>query len=329
MMACSLAAVSCCKDDEDEGKEYLNGTLTIEVPPFLKYGDVVHINPVGVYRNDESDTLLTYSWYNPFTGITDTLRFETDGLLPRKDFDMTVSKDEVASYTVTVSCWAEGYYIKSATVTFTVVRPGFAEGASLQGYDFLDKTGKFTDARDGREYYYASVDGRDWMIENLGWEGAGVAYRNADAMSGIFGRFYTWDEAVAACPAGWHLASDAEFSALAAAAGATVPATANSDIPGVAGALMGDISFNGSKMWSFSADVKIKNKVYFSAIPVGYALNTGAVTFKDLGNFAMFWTSDAKDADVAWARYMRVDKPDFFAGEYGKTSLRASVRCVR
>lgn len=326
----SFGFSSCCKDDEDETeKDYLNGTLTIAMPLYVKYGDVIHIDPTGAYRSDENDTLFYYSWYNPFTGKTDTLRKEGDPVTKRKDFDFVVSKDTVASFTVSVYCWADGYYNKSATQTFQVVKPGFGDGTSLQGYDFLDKVQSFTDARDGKKYYYTTVSGTDWMIQNLAWEGSGTAYQAAEAMSDIFGRYYTWDEAAAACPAGWHLPSDAEFSALGVSAGGSAPAVANSDIPGVAGALMGNIYFNKDKMWAFSPDVKITNSLYFTAIPVGFAINAEKANFRDLGNYAIFWTSDAKDADSAWARYINVEQPDLFAGEYGKGSILASVRCVK
>jgi len=51
--------------------------------------------------------------------------------------------------------------------------------------------------------------------------------------------------------------------------------------------------------------------------------------FRSYKEYAMFWTADASGADTGIARYIYVDKPAFFSGEYGKESLRANVRCVR
>ena len=312
----SVAAVSCKKDkDDDETKEYLNGTLTFDVPKYLKYGDVVHIEPTGVYKSDESDTLLYCSWTNPLTNVTDTVRLESDPASKSKAFDFKVTVDSLASFTITVAVWADGYYARSATASFTIVNSTLGSG-SLKGYDFLEGVSEVNDSRDGQDYYYNTVGGKDWLIQNLAWNGAGVAYDDSEAMSYIFGRYYTWDEAATACPSGWHLPSSADFSAIAG--------------DGAAGNLMVDATFNGNTMWEFWPAVKITNSSRFSAIPVGYITVDGdKKTFIGLNNYAMFWTSDEKSGDVAVARYIYVDKPTLFAGEFGKSSIRASVRCVR
>ena len=180
----------------------------------------------------------------------------------------------------------------------------------------------FTDPRDNQKYYYNTVAGKDWMIQNLAWNGSGIAYNEAEAMSPIFGRFYTWTEANTACPAGWHLPSSAEFKALAEAGGGTEDKAA--------GSMMVDASFNGNKMWEFWPDVRITNTSRFSAIPAGYAvIENSKSVFKNLNKYAMFWTSDSIDADMAVARYIYEDKPVLFGGEFGKESIRASVRCIR
>lgn len=92
---------------------------------------------------------------------------------------------------------------------------------------------------------------------------------------------------------------------------------------------MVDATFNGSKMWEFWPAVKINNATRFSAIPVGYMVEDGhSTSFKGMNNYAMFWTSD-NSGDMAVARYIYVDKPVLYEGEFGKGSMRASVRCVR
>lgn len=316
-----LAAVSCKKNkDTGESREYLNGSVSIDVPKYLYHGDVVHIVPTGVYKEDASDTLLAVSWYNPLTLVTDTLRLEDDPVSKSKEFDFEVTSDSLSSFTLTVSMWAEGYYSKSASATFTIVDPSLGTG-SLKGYDFLPALSSFTDSRDGAAYYYNNVAGKDWMIQNLGWRGAGQSYENSEAMDPIFGRYYTWDEAVSACPDGWHLPSDADFKALAESCGAGENASA--------GSLMVDATFNGSKMWEFWPAVKITNSTRFSAIPAGYMTNNGtSFVLKGFNDYSMFWASDS-GSDMAVARYIYVDKTELFAGEFGKDAVRASVRCVR
>ena len=117
----AMAAVSCKKDKEDtETKEYLNGTLSIEVPAYLMKGDVVHVVPTGVYKEDEADTLLACSWYNPLTRVTDTLRLEDDPASKSKEFDFVVDVDTLGTYTLQAYVWADGYYVKSASASFTI-----------------------------------------------------------------------------------------------------------------------------------------------------------------------------------------------------------------
>ena len=322
MVFAAVVVVSCKKDkDDEEEKEYLNGTIKIDFPKYVTCGDIIHVVPTGVYAKDESDTLLAFSWYNPITNITDTIRLESDPASKTAEFDFKVSADTTGSFTMVVSAWAEGYYVKTTNVSFTVVDPALGTG-SIKGFDFLDSVSKFTDARDGMSYYYHNVAGKDWMIQNLAWKGAGIAYMEAEAMSGVFGRYYTWDEASSACPSGWKLPSNADYTALAEASGLKENAAA--------GTLMVDATFNGSKMWEFWPEVKITNSSRFSAIPVGYAVMEGDdPSFKGLNEYALFWTSGSSSADMGIARYIYVDKAVVYAAELGKKSIRASVRCVR
>ena len=319
---CAIAAVSCKKDEETTTKSYLSGTIKFEMPSYVKYGDVIHIVPTGVYKGDnEADSLVTYKWTNPFTDKEEILRDESDPADKGTAFDFTISKDTLTTLTLIISATAEGYYEKTASASFTIINSTLGTG-SLKGYDFLASVPSFTDSRDGLKYYYNNVGGKDWMIQNLAWAGAGIAYGNAEPLSDLLGRFYTWTEASAACPAGWHLPSNAEYKALAEAV------AGKEDI--AAGALMVDASLNGDKLWEFWPDVKISNTSRFSAIPLGYAVIEGESSiFRSYKEYAMFWTADASGADMGVARYIYVDKPAFFSGEFGKESLRANVRCVR
>lgn len=323
-LAVAIVAASSCKKDDDKttSKDYLTGSIVLDFPSYVRYGDVVHVKPYGVYKGeDKTDSLVAIKWTDPLTGIIDTIRFESDPVGKGRDFYFTVSKDTLATFSLRVTAWAEGYYEKTSTASFMIVDPTLGSG-SLKGYDFLALTPKFTDARDGNEYYYNTVAGKDWMIQNLAWNGAGIAYDDAEPLSDVLGRFYTWTEASAACPAGWHLPSNAEFKALAEAVAGKEESAA--------GALMVDASFNGDKLWEFWPEVTITNKSRFSAIPLGYAVVEGEkAVFRSYKEYAMFWTADASGADMGIARYIYLDKPAFFSGEYGKESLRANVRCVR
>ena len=325
LMAAAAVSLVSCKDDDDSSsstKEYLTGNIIFDFPAYVQYGDIIHVVPSAVYKGSEkTDSLVAYRWVDPFSGVADTLRKEGDPAGKTKEFDFTMSKDTLGNFSLIVSAWADGYYEKTTSAAFTAVNPTLGTG-SLKGYDFLPSVKSFTDARDGQKYYYNTVGGKDWMIQNLAWAGAGVAYNDADVMSYIFGRYYTWTEATTACPAGWHLPSSAEFKTLAEAGGG------KEDV--AAGSLMVDATFNGSKMWEFWPDVKITNTSRFSAIPVGYAsIEDDQPEFKGFEKYAMFWTSDSVNSDMAVVRYLYVDKTVLFGGEFGKNSIRTSVRCVK
>jgi len=326
-----IAAVSCKKDDDDEeSSEYLSGSLVYDMPMYVKYGDVIHIEPSGVYRGtDKDDYMLSYSWYNPITAVTDTIRLETDASSVSKDFDFPIDKDTLATLSMTVRVWADGYYAKSTSKSFTVVDPALETG-SLTGYGDLLAFPSFSDLRDNTEYYYSVVGGSDWMMQNLSYAGAGKPFEEAEAMNYIFGQYYTWEEAQTACPDGWRLPTDAEFVQMAVSAGGTAPAESYGTISTASGALMGDIYFNGEKLWEFWPTVKITNASGFAAIPTGYALIEGdTYTFKDFGSYAMYWTADEKDSKLAYLRYIYVDKPDVYCAAADKNGIAASVRCVR
>jgi hypothetical protein len=72
-----------------------------------------------------------------------------------------------------------------------------------------------TDTRNGNQYETVTIDGKKWMNENLDFETEGSwCYANDNANCQKYGRLYTWRAAQTACPEGWHLASENEWSLL-------------------------------------------------------------------------------------------------------------------
>jgi len=71
------------------------------------------------------------------------------------------------------------------------------------------------DDRDGKAYKEVAIGEQIWMAENLNYaSGSSVCYDNDPAHCDMYGRLYTWEDAKAACPVGWHLPSDAEWTEL-------------------------------------------------------------------------------------------------------------------
>ena len=89
-------------------------------------------------------------------------------------------------------------------------------------------TGTFTDSRDGQTYrtisYTNALTGTPvtWMAQNLNYKVQGsYAYDDKESNRKELGLLYTWEAANKACPNGWHLATDSEWSMLVAKFGGT------------------------------------------------------------------------------------------------------------
>lgn len=89
---------------------------------------------------------------------------------------------------------------------FLFVHWAFAQNAELE-------TGFFEDDRDSSEYRWVKMkDGKIWMAENLQFKmDSSFCYLNQDSFCQKYGRLYTWEAAILACPKGWHLPSDQEW----------------------------------------------------------------------------------------------------------------------
>ncbi len=329
LLLVSAAALFCgCGEDEEETKLYLSGSAVVKgIPAYVNKGEVYSIKAYGLYKTSKTDSLLGWRYLNPFTAEYDTLRLETDAATVKPWFDFAISKDTLGTFSLTANAWADGYYSSSGSASFTIVDASLENG-SLKGHPFGPGVDSFTDPRDGVTYYTNKIGDATWMLQNLAWEGSGYPYAGAEDMNMIFGRYYSWDEAVSACPEGWKLPSDSDFAALARAAGAA-GAVEREDAAGAAGSLMGDVYFNGRKMWEYWPAVPISNSTLFTALPVGFMQRTdGAVSFSEIYNYSVFWTSDS-EGDSALARYIYADKNVLFVGALDKTRTAASVRCVK
>ena len=78
-------------------------------------------------------------------------------------------------------------------------------------------TDTFTDPRDGKVYRTVNLNGLTWIADNLAYEtGEGCWLYDDDPQNGEkYGRLYTWETAIKACPPGWRLPTDEEWKGLA------------------------------------------------------------------------------------------------------------------
>lgn len=325
-----LALTSCKKDEDTSVTPSLNGALRIEgLKEFIKPEQTLTMKPVGASHPDGKE--LGYAWkVSPDMEKYDTTRY-TNGLnKDGKESDGTFIhkfSDELKTYTVYCMAFASGYSALS-TVGYTTVVEGGKDG-SIKGIDFPTESITSTDGT----YYYKTIGTQTWMVNNVCETAKGAPFRNAEAMSDVFGRYYTYDEAVKVCEAleggnKWELPSKEDWEILE---GYIKSDIIDDNTKSVAAALMADATFNGTEMWEFWPEVgDITNASGFSAIPAGYA-NIAAKDFTGAYEYSVFWTAteNPSDSNQAYCRYIFCDQPDTFCGSADKKSFGASVRCIK
>ncbi len=157
------------------------------------------------------------------------------------------------------------------------------------------------DERDGQEYkIFVSGNGQTWMMQNLNFATSGSwCYDMEDAKCAEWGRLYTWDEAMTACPAGWHLPDDQEWLEL--------------------------INYNGGIHYA-GKNLKPGGASEFNAQLSGYRDKAGY--FGKINESAYYWSSTSQNADYASFKglYKSVDN----IGTYTYTKPDGlSVRCIK
>ena len=164
----------------------------------------------------------------------------------------------------------------------------------------------------GYHYYIVSIGTKVWMAENLKYQtGNTWCYDNNATNCNTYGRLYDWETAVAACPAGWHLPSDGEWTTL----------TTFLD-EAVAG---GKMKETGTTHW-LSPNIGATNSSGFTALPGGGRSYLGV--FGYLNYRASFWTATAYSPTAAWYRSLD-NYSDYVVRFYDNKTAGNSVRCVK
>jgi uncharacterized protein (TIGR02145 family) len=187
----------------------------------------------------------------------------------------------------------------------------------------------FTDSRDGQTYRTVTIGSQTWMAENLNWAGdgdnLGACYDNNSTNCDLYGRLYDWNTVMAGsssssstpsgvqgiCPAGWHVPSDAEWTALTN--------------------IVGGVSMAGTRLKAASPYWNGTDGYGFSALPAGAYFAVGFPGgFSGVGTYGGWWSATAIEFTTTNARGRNM----FSSGagverhSHDKSDL-LSLRCVR
>ncbi|WP_164121929.1 FISUMP domain-containing protein [Sphingobacterium sp. xlx-130] len=175
-----------------------------------------------------------------------------------------------------------------------------------------DKYSYILDPRDNKKYSTIRIGNQEWLAENLAYNQAGsVAYENNEAVSQVYGRLYTQDQAQAAVIDGWRLPSVEDWERLIMAVGGS----------SVAGGRL-----KSTLLW-LPPNSGSTNESGFNILPGGSRYHSDS-SFNNIKDHACFWTDDVFDNMTSWYYYVNHDREKIYRNRL-RSSSGFSVRLVR
>lgn len=174
------------------------------------------------------------------------------------------------------------------------------------------------DERDGNRYSTAWYGDQRWMAENLNYNLEG-SKRNPDNPITEYGRLYTYNQALIACPEGWHLPTDEEWRKFEEHLGVKGHALGSFGYRGLTQgtglkSATGWLSNNGS------------NQYAFNAYPTGW-FSPDDNAYDELGEKAYFWTASTATPNNALYRSLTKDYEGIYRDK-GTFQTAYSCRCI-
>ena len=226
------------------------------------------------------------------------------------------------------------YYVRAYATNS--VGTAYGEQRTFKTQEINPVFGSFTDSRDGNQYVTVTLGKQVWMAENLaylpsvskpysgswsspycyvyGYVGTSVTTAKATTNYQTYGVLYNWPAALEACPDGWHLPSDGEWTTL-------------TDYLGGISVAADKLKEAGTTHWPSPNDAT--NESGFTALPGGYRFDyDSGANFEGIGYHCDWWSSTEHNAIDAWRRHLSYNY-SYVYRYYTSKEFGFSVRCVR
>jgi uncharacterized protein (TIGR02145 family) len=175
----------------------------------------------------------------------------------------------------------------------------------------------FTDQRDGKTYKTVQIGSQIWMAENLDYDtgnyDACMYHENNPSNVKNYGRLYTFEEALKACPNGWHLSTYAEWQTL------------KNFVNGLSAQLKANNGWNNNG--------NSTNSSGFSALPGGRAtMKTNDYFCQDDGTHGHWWSYNTLEKDKIYYISVSISYEGIISHKADKDYIQShllSVRCVK
>lgn len=245
---------------------------------------------------------------------------------------MKTLKIAFACLLVTATVWAQNdtiYFMKNGLV----INKQSIKTNDVDSCVFYNPN-LFTDTRDGNVYKTVRIGNQTWLAENLrylptvspvnsgsysspyyyvyNYNGTDVTAAKATNNYRDYGVLYNWNAARIACPPGWHLPTDQEWSILETSLGGG----------SVAG---GKLKEAGLLFWN-TPNLGATNEVFFNIRPGG--VRSVANYFAGVKDNGSFWTNSEESSGNSYVRVFAFDNSSCSKVYYGK-GHGISVRCVK
>jgi uncharacterized protein (TIGR02145 family) len=302
---------------------------------YVTSGSIITINSVSGRYTISGNTLL-------LDGYTSTFE-KTSGVNPQTPYYLRISvsgagsvsrapEKSVYSYgeQVTVTATENYFYIgltgwsgASESTNATIIVTMDSDKNLTANFAVVTT---FTDSRDGKTYKKVVIGTQTWMGENLNYDvpnvTSDVCYGGRVDSCAKYGRLYNWSTAMngasssslspsrvqGVCPAGWHVPSNAEWTAWVIAVGGL--STADRKLKSMSGWSSG----NGTDQYGFSA------------LPGGQGGPGGS--FSNAGGYGSWWSATEIDASSAWRLDMNSSGDEYVGRHHISKTMLFSVRCV-